>query len=705
MASRIGLAVIAVAASSSVGIADPALTLDHTFVTNGGVTTTLVDGNTLYLGGSFTYVGQRSGGFALVSADTGAWNKSLPQTAGGAIFTIIPDGGGGYFVGGDLRAADSMRLRGLAHLTAAGAWDPKFAPSFDGYVYAMAHDATTLYVGGDFRHVNGVARANFAAFDLATGQLTSLSRDTSGQIDSMSLDGSMLFIGGSFGSIDGQARANVARLDVPSATVAAWNPTANGEVKAVFATGSTVYVAGRFTKLGSQTRNHVGAIDAGTAAIRGFNPNTAGEVDVIARQNGALYLGGHLGTVGGQPRSDVAAVDSSTGAVLAFDAQVHTQFGGIQALLATPSAVYIGGYGLDSIGGQPHENAGAVDPTTGVALSWNPFPSGRVTALAVHPNGILVGGPFTSVNGQPRSNLAAIDLTTGRATAWKPTTTVDPSLNTSVQAIVKQGSAIYIGGFFSTINGQPRVNLGAVDATTGALLPFRADTTPDPRNGNGTVFTLASMSSALYVGGEFISISGAARNYLAAVDLSTGAAQAWNPNPNNVVYTLLPLGSRIYAGGQFSTINGVSNLRMSVLDATTAAPGPDYNVQGAVISLAYDGTNVIVGGQYSQIAGVTRSSLAAIVPGTTTVTSWTPALPAGSFIHVIAVAPTSIYVGSVVSATVVVDRSTGALQHPSTALPEASSITILPSKLVLGGDFGSINTLAQSGIAVYSGTP
>ncbi len=146
--------------------AAPSLSLERTFVTDGTVLATASDGSQLFIGGRFTYIGQRSGELALVSPTTGLRDKSVPELGGGVVNAIVPDGSGGYFVGGDMRSAGSIRLRGLAHLRSDGTWDPVFKPSISGgVVNAVAVDATRVYVGGSFKTVNGtIAQSGVAVF-------------------------------------------------------------------------------------------------------------------------------------------------------------------------------------------------------------------------------------------------------------------------------------------------------------------------------------------------------------------------------------------------------------------------------------------------------------------------------------------------------------------------------------------------------------
>jgi len=53
--------------------------------------------------------------------------------------------------------------------------------------------------------------------------------------------------------------------------------------------------------------------------------------------------------------------------------------------------------------------------------------------------------------------------------------------------------------------------------------------------------------STVYVGGFFTSVGGRRRNFVAALDASTGCATPWNLNASNIVYSLAVSGSTVYA--------------------------------------------------------------------------------------------------------------------------------------------------------------
>src|SRR5205814_5968427 len=71
-----------------------------------------------------------------------------------------------------------------------------------------------------------------------------------------------------------------------------------------------------------------------------------------------------------------------------------------------------------------------------------------VLSIAVQVDGkILVGGFFTSIGGQPRNSIARLDATTGLADSF------DPNANDVVRSIAVQADGkILAGGLFTTLS-------------------------------------------------------------------------------------------------------------------------------------------------------------------------------------------------------------------------------------------------------------
>jgi hypothetical protein len=136
-----------------------------------------------------------------------------------------------------------------------------------------------------------------------------------------------------------------------------------------------------------------------------------------------------------------------------------------------------------------------------------------------------------------------------------------------VDAIVVSGSTVYVGGGFTSIGGQSRNNIAALDASTALATAW------NPNSDNG-VRQLSLVGSVLYAAGDFQNIGGQARDRLAALDISTGTARNWNGSGRNngSVATLLASGTAVYVGGDFNELGGVGRSNFGGYpDVTTSA--------------------------------------------------------------------------------------------------------------------------------------
>jgi trimeric autotransporter adhesin len=215
-----------------------------------------------------------------------------------------------------------------------------------------------------------------------------------------------------------------------------------------------------------------------------------------------------------------------------------------------------------------------------------------------------------------------------------------------VHAIVRSGDTIYIGGLFTTVNGQPRTNLAALSAADGSLTSWAPTT-------NGEVDALAGSGSTIYAGGAFTQVTGAvARNGAAAFN-TAGAVLSWDPDPNVAsIAALVVEGSHVYLGGSFgSTNNGVvATTNLARVDPISGAadaswhPNPNASVNG----LVSDGTFIYPIGGFGTIGGQTRNGLGAVSIATGAAdAAWDPSdSTGGGFINAIAISPdrSTIYV-------------------------------------------------------------
>ncbi|MFC0624470.1 fibronectin type III domain-containing protein [Kribbella deserti] len=202
-----------------------------------------------------------------------------------------------------------------------------------------------------------------------------------------------------------------------------------------------------------------------------------------------------------------------------------------------------------------------------------------VQALHVTKGKVYVGGKFTKVRPPgaaagtketARSYLAVFNATTG---ALEP---INLTLNGQIWSITSTptGSRVFIGGDFTTVNGETHHRIAAIDTATMKLISsFR--TSVDWR-----VKAMASYGSVLYIGGAFNNVTVGATKYprkrLAGLNNATGGVLAWVPKTDDADVHAIDVadnGSRVLVGGDFKTVNGTSRYGLASL-----APYPNTGV-------------------------------------------------------------------------------------------------------------------------------
>ena len=285
-------------------------------------------------------------------------------------------------------------------------------------------------------------------------------------------------------------------------------------------------------------------------------------------------------------------------------------FGGLirraGAVVAT-TALLVGGVTLT--GGVAHAADPAPTPPTPTTVTADALPTwqinGVVWAQVVVGNTVYVTGSFTkarppgvAVGGAGEIdalNIFAYDITTGN-----PVASFSHSLNAQGLAIAASpdGSKIYVGGDFTTVDGASRGHIASFNTAGGTLTSW----TP---NIGGQVRAIVATSSTVYAGGSFPSAGGQTRAGGAAFAAASTTLLPWSPTAGGSNATVLamvmsPDQSRVILAGSFETLGGVSAYGMGAVDATTAAVLPwaanasirTAGLNGGITSLSTDGTQV-----------------------------------------------------------------------------------------------------------------
>ena len=207
---------------------------------------------------------------------------------------------------------------------------------------------------------------------------------------------------------------------------------------------------------------------------------TNGTVRAIAAANGVVYIGGDFTSVrppgaaagtGEVARNHLAAFDSSTGALItSFNHSVNAN---VYALALSPdsSVLYMGG-DFSSVDSSTRNRVAAFTTATGALRAWTPSGNARVAAIAATATTVFVGGSFSQFAGAAHQRVAAVSASTGANIAG-----FQAGVDNVVydMALSKAGDKLYLAGAFGSTDGNTSYHdAAAVDAGSGALLPFAA---------------------------------------------------------------------------------------------------------------------------------------------------------------------------------------------------------------------------------------
>jgi len=643
----------------------------------GQVNAILATNNTVYIGGNFSYVGPHTGPVALFDQAAGGLQAAPPRINGtsgvnGVVKAVVPDGSGGWFIGGAFTGIGTLAVTNVAHLlpnlTPDTGWNAKLVGST---VNALALDSGRLYIGGTFSKINGLALSGGLAGVNAANPVVNWNPLLVGTVNAMQVVGGLIYVGGSFSSVGSSNVQNVAAISTSTALANSFNPsTVDQPVLTLFVTATNIYVGGQFTTIGTKSKNRLAALDLNIGVANTWNPNPNGIVRALFITSSNAFVGGDFTTIAVTSRNGFASIGltgTGTAQPLNLLLQGPTTVNLVRSILLQGNSLYVGGQFTNALAA-PHFLVVGMDVTTGLTV---PTPLGTdfngaagvaygANALASANGNVLVAGDFQSLGGVPRQCAAALSVTTGAILPWTP------GFDGPVMSMAFGTNRIYVGGsftnYFNTTNqaltSKVGLGLGAVDPVSGNPISFAFLGT----NTVGTISinSLAVSSNAVYAGGNFTTVAGSPRRFLAALDPAAGSLiTGFNANLGGGsagVNALVLSGTNLYVGGDFTTVNALSVPRLAALSPATGAslgwvPTPNQ----AVTVLTASSTTLYVGGLFTSInlngsGAITLNYFAAFSLADNSLVPIDAAMPSGSAVNGIGATATAIYVGGTFTA-------------------------------------------------------
>ncbi len=347
---------------------------------------------------------------------------------------------GGFFTRMTFKGVSYVRHHLGAVSSTTGA-PTSFHPDINGEVTAIAlsPNRKLLYVAGRFTAVGKAVRTDVAAFSTATGKLTSFAPAIlAGSLQAIAVTSSGIYLGGTITHVDGKPRTEAAEV-TPQGKVTGWAPRLDGWVRALLVSPdkTRIFLGGGFHHVNGVAREALASVNLTTGArekfVNGLVPTYRdGRISQVTSltTNGTWIFAGAEGT-GHDAFDGTLAFRPRTGKLV----WRNTCRGATQAVLYLRGVLYKASHAHDcaTAGGFPHLEPGwqphrllAENPTTGKLLAWgttakhiaHPLPdtNGGVRshlgpfALVTDGSQLFVGGEFTTVNGRTREGLARFRL-------------------------------------------------------------------------------------------------------------------------------------------------------------------------------------------------------------------------------------------------------------------------------------------------------
>lgn len=410
------------------------------------------------------------------AASWSPWKACLgnPQDNCAVVRAITRTSGGVVFLGGvfsQLRSPNGSQHIDASNLVALNdVGTPVTAFSrhtFNGAIFTLATNGTSLYVGGSFSKIDGQAALHIARFSVSTGARLTFKSNVNGAVYGSALAFGKLYIGGKFGSVQGFARGNLAAVDPASGAVdPAWapaatliphdaapnNPTHNNiPIRTLAASQDLhrVYVGGDMDLLDGHSRPAIaalnpesGALDQSFAPAVAINKTYQGMAIAVVERSSGLTPGVILAAGGLSNRAWRLGTDGRI-------VWTVSSSGDVQAAAVLGRTVYLGGHfdciSVNScfdanksddirrlhIAAFSYDGSGLRAPdgdwTPDLGPAWSPYYYG-VWALQAYGPSLYVGGVFPRVvaAGTTYSNAKYVRFGPAAAGSPEPPPTTGP---------------------------------------------------------------------------------------------------------------------------------------------------------------------------------------------------------------------------------------------------------------------------------------
>jgi len=508
---------------------------------------------------------------------------------------------GALYVGGDFTTAGGVVVNYIAAWSpSTTTWSSLNGGGTNGPVYAITSNSSEIFVGGNFTDAGGISGVNnIASYNSGTWAAltdsTYSSSGTNGPVYAITFGSSLtnpIIIGGSF--------ANVAGGSLTASNIVAWNGTNFAPLSQYIA--SYDYSSASWNVVGNNSLN---------ASVRTLH--YPGQNQGLGAQDTRLFIGGEFTTAGIQDYLSSYSITTLVNGILLF------QESGSVSSNSYNTLPY-----LSSNGGTLYSTG-----VNGVKLVDAVYS----VYFILNSSSLIVGGGFTGCYGLYPTQLSRNIAIMSFSNTWNIMSSQQiPALDTGeVNAVVRVGSRIYVGGSFNNLitNNQVLNNFAYWDTST--YLWYSIGASSNTIGINGVVYTMELYAGVnLLVGGLFntantITLNGIG-NFSTGSETWTQLGTGVNDAVRDIYYTS---GTTAYICGDFSaTGNGLTpiyrvakiNLNTLQIEQIANSSNTHVGLNNIVYSNLFLTPRIYFGGNFTNTSPVSDLPLQSLAFYLTTTT-------------------------------------------------------------------------------------
>lgn len=331
------------------------------------------------------------------------------------------------------------------------------------------------------------------------------------------------------------------------------------------------------------------------------NQNVGPVYAVTIQSDGKVLVGG--------PTQPILRLNADGTRDASYYVALQDSFSGstfVTSLVTQPDGKTLVGGGFTSMSGLTRTRLGRLMADGSVDVGFFPAVNDHVYAIALQTDGqILVGGRFTTVANQPHTNLVRLNSTGTPDAGFIPAAQIGASGGQVFSLAVQEDGKILVGGWFTTLNGQPRSYLGRLNPE-GTL-----DAGFDPGADNTVLALAVQADGKILVGGNFTNLAGMPRNFIGRLNPNGTLDANFNPAASAPVTSFgLQANGKILVGGSFTNLAGEARNYIGRLNPDgTPDLGFDPGADGwTAAGLQADG-KILVAGGFTTLGGQPRPFL------------------------------------------------------------------------------------------------